>query len=725
MMKKRVNICIIVLCTILLCACATGEKKQEENENIPISYKQNYVEEEITIPDKVSSIVDIYKKDEGNLVMAGMDEGEKNGTVWELKGDDWIELFSFTDLLKEKLPEQFSVTAAVSGNGEICAIIASEAKTSVYFIDSERKITELERLAGTSNIKSMKPDFGVKGELFFTSATQISSIDKESGMIKREFLNENAVVNAYDFIEEGLCVIKNGEFVSLDYDTGEEVKLKNIEQLKNNIKKLNISGNAAIKVVSKNGELTILCYMSTYQSGNPGITAVNKEGSQGLIDGNKTYFGHYDYFLNAFEGENTKCIYSVFSGKSDKLIRYTYNSEKKQVDQYIRIYSLKNNSAIRQKVLLYQQKYPNVEITYEIGMQEDSNVTEQDAIKKLNIEIAAGKGPDMVILDQLRVENYIKQGILSDIGNEISQVKADEELLDNVIDTYKIDGKNYAVPLRFSCMSLEGMEGQKDTAGFGQLTKKVMAMKNSDQILFDPFSFDHITSISYWTYIGSDLTDENGEMKKDIQNVLKKYYELLQKWYSMVDMKEASSKDITDVSLTPYAYREYGNDEMGATQISLDYVVSEWDYQYLIANRKNQYSLLKNAEALYYIPSSILAIIDKSDNKDTAKQFLKFALSKEGQLAEQYFGLKVNKEAIKDNLNEEKLQRYGLSGRKFEEDEKAEIVDNLIALNKSVNTDGVLMGIVLKGAEQVLKKGADPQETAINTTKKIKLYLSE
>ena len=50
-------------------------------------------------------------------------------------------------------------------------------------------------------------------------------------------------------------------------------------------------------------------------------------------------------------------------------------------------------------MLIYQQKNPDIDIIYEIGIGNNAERTEQDAIKNLNTEIAAGTGPDIIVLD--------------------------------------------------------------------------------------------------------------------------------------------------------------------------------------------------------------------------------------------------------------------------------------------------------------------------------------
>ena len=57
--------------------------------------------------------------------------------------------------------------------------------------------------------------------------------------------------------------------------------------------------------------------------------------------------------------------------------------------------------------------------------------------------------------------------------------------------------------------------------------------------------------------------------------------------------------------------------------------------------------------------------------------------------------------------------------------EKEAIMHGAEQLNKSVDTDSVLMNMVLEGAEDVIKGKSTSEETAENVEKKLKLYLLE
>ena len=76
---------------------------------------------------------------------------------------------------------------------------------------------------------------------------------------------------------------------------------------------------------------------------------------------------------------------------------------------------------------------------------EDKSVsTVSDALKKLNTEIMAGNGPDIICLDGIDTEPYIEKGILEDISDVIKDYDKNNLILSNVIDAYTDKGKIYS-----------------------------------------------------------------------------------------------------------------------------------------------------------------------------------------------------------------------------------------------------------------------------------------
>ena len=84
-----------------------------------------------------------------------------------------------------------------------------------------------------------------------------------------------------------------------------------------------------------------------------------------------------------------------------------------------------------------------------IGMSGSDGVTADDAIKSLNTEVLAGKGPDVLVLDGLPADSYVEKGALCDISNYVVQANESEGLFTNIMDAYTSDNKIFQGVYRY------------------------------------------------------------------------------------------------------------------------------------------------------------------------------------------------------------------------------------------------------------------------------------
>lgn len=62
------------------------------------------------------------------------------------------------------------------------------------------------------------------------------------------------------------------------------------------------------------------------------------------------------------------------------------------------------------------------------------------------------------MLDGLRMEEYIKQGVLEDVSDVVKNIGEKEELIENVVNLYNQQDKTYAIPMRYSYMTVENQK---------------------------------------------------------------------------------------------------------------------------------------------------------------------------------------------------------------------------------------------------------------------------
>lgn len=104
------------------------------------------------------------------------------------------------------------------------------------------------------------------------------------------------------------------------------------------------------------------------------------------------------------------------AGTRSQLLRYDYDPDLVRPEtRLLTVYSLEENPTVRQAVSQCMLEHPELEVEYEVGMQE--GLEKEDAIKQLNTRLLAGEAPDVLILDGLPVDSMVEQGLLADLSS--------------------------------------------------------------------------------------------------------------------------------------------------------------------------------------------------------------------------------------------------------------------------------------------------------------------
>ena len=120
-------------------------------------------------------------------------------------------------------------------------------------------------------------------------------------------------------------------------------------------------------------------------------------------------------------------------GHMGRVLKYTYSPDTPaEPDTELTVYSLLDNSYIRQVAAIFQKKYPDIYLSLEVGMTGEDGMTTTDALKTLNTEIMAGNGPDVMILDGIPEDTYIEKGMLADISSILDKAEKEDGILDNI-----------------------------------------------------------------------------------------------------------------------------------------------------------------------------------------------------------------------------------------------------------------------------------------------------
>lgn len=218
-----------------------------------------------------------------------------------------------------------------------------------------------------------------------------------------------------------------------------------------------------------------------YIAGQTGVYRHVLGGSamEQVIDGSLNILGNPAYkIMDMLVAENNEFL-MVLTG--EQMTRFVYDPNvPSRPDEKLQVWSLEDEAVIRQAISKYQKDNPSVYVEYEIGLAGNS-MTREDAIKNLNTRTMAGKGPDVLVLDNMPLDSYIEKGILMDIAPLLDGMSGEEAVFPNLVDALRKDGHVYAVPCRIQLPYVCGNKSDlKKMTGLSEIADKMELMREDD-----------------------------------------------------------------------------------------------------------------------------------------------------------------------------------------------------------------------------------------------------
>lgn len=327
----------------------------------------------------------------------------------------------------------------------------------------------------------------------------------------------------------------------------------------------------------------------------------------------------------------------------------------------------------------YEAKHPNItiELTYiESGDGAEGEAAYEKFIKTTNTAMLSGKGPDLIEMDQLPVENYVKKHLLANMSEFIEKdtIFKKEQYFNNILDNVKIDGGIYGMPLSFFVYGLMGDETLieksevkfddkiwnwsqytnviRQLMKFGEKKSKYGVFSSPDALL------NEIVKDQYLTFVD----EVNGKVNFDSQT----FTTLLQQVKSLSDEHIITQEQVHPLFRTVFI------------NSPTDYIITLKESEFYPKDYEFKSKLYAKPSANdqqaggYFRPYKTIGINEKSSVKEEAWDFLKFMLSDEMQASGAGFPLnKSLYEKQKQQLLEEgkvtASQEMGvMSGKVFE-----------------------------------------------------------
>ncbi len=470
-----------------------------------------------------------------------------------------------------------------------------------------------------------------------------------------------------------------------------------------------------------------------------GIHRIQKEGTlwETIVDGplnsmSMPTLSVFSLFVNEDDPEEYYIVYGVNDGGSE-LMHYVFNKEVSSVpSKEITVYSLWENSTIRQAISLFQAENSDIKVNYVVAMgEENGNIT--DYIRALNTELLAGNGADVLVLDGLPVNSYIEKGVLADLKTLIEPMEKSGDLLTNVTGAYEKDGKVYEIPVRFSIPLIAGKQDAVKAAG--NTTDTANYIKQTNQKPYLQSTIYKRLIANYLALYSKELFQNGTLDEAKLTDFLKNIKTISDNIGAMeVNKDQMRTNKLYDQllgydNLFPGDLSTYLN----KYDASILQVKNIFDSMLLFAAVKNNNWEYQSINQMF-IPTGVIGLNSGSKESDIAKKFISFLFSKNVQDADVYDGFPVNAKSMNGWIEKEKND---ISVAVSDEDgnmisaewpikeEREAILRIAQNVKEPIETNQILITMIIDEVLPYLKGDIDENQAAAAVKAKVNTYLAE
>lgn len=683
-----------------------GGVSKDSDENVAMG---RYVEETTDLSDKITGYNStIFKLSDGTLVITDIYGdtivSKDNGVTWEVDKQEWR-----TKLL---IDETYIFDMKVGSDGTVYV---------VYSVDDEETSEEENALEIHTRLMIVKPDgtqqfvetpvdgsymnnvwISDNGRVFITILSESIYEVKEDGTCEKFLAIDGGTPYLIQFL--GNLMILGGYEECLIYDMDKKTYVEDqvLEDFISETYKTKAEGLYSY-------DYGIISYDLFFFPGEDGtLYMANAKGLyrhviggsaiEQIIDGNLGTLSNPSVSLMGIIPLENNEFLALFTG--GKLVRFTYDPDVPTLpSENLKIYSLRENDLVRQAVSLYQAENPTVYVEYETGMEENSSITREDALKNLNTKIMSGNGPDILILDNMPADTYINKGLLSDLTPILNNMEGEDALFANITDSFKQDGKIYIVPCEIQLPVIYGREKyisqMNDLASMADVIEELRT-DNPEKDLFSICSEVGIMRMFAMSCVPVWKTDNNEINKENIADFLmqaKKIYDAQMEGLpdQFIEQWNNNNDYYADMTGETWEKSEIFRQEIdgvnyidGSSQMLIGSLTSPYNYAILcsisqISDFKDGrlISMPGQSQDVFYA-KTMAGISAVSENTSRAEDFLRLFLGKENQVST-FSGFPINKAAFEESfvLDESQVNEDGLYGRLGKSDREG----NLVVMN--------------------------------------------
>lgn len=418
-----------------------------------------------------------------------------------------------------------------------------------------------------------------------------------------------------------------------------------------------------------------------------------------------------------------RCFDSTTHGSNIKLIRRVNEETLKTIQerQIIELAGNFMNSDIRNIITEFNKSNDRYRIhindlskysEYRIGYFLDSGVSSLDQ------EIIKGNTPDMIIFaSDFDMIKYINMNVFEDLDQVFENygIKR-EDYFESILDAYRFNGKQYAVPLNFS---LHGLSGKKSLLGDkkGISFDEFLNLNNEEKIFYDS-NYDELSSYLIYYNISEYVDFEKGTCSFENENfislleLIKRYGMSFEEFEKTVILNNAESEKYT-------------------SRIADEHCFLQFEGLFGFEDLKNINKNFGGEPVFIGLPSAdsdsmavssdfTAAIFSSSQKKEGAAEFLSYLLSEQSQLRScktySYQNSFPVKRSAFDKLADESV--IGNNG-------KDKILSLISSASKTSLSDSTVRRIINEQLNIFFADGQSAKEAAKNIQNKVTLYLKE
>jgi ABC-type glycerol-3-phosphate transport system substrate-binding protein len=728
-----------IMAAVVLALAGCGKQEKEEGNTVTEYFK----EAPVTMPEDIVGCLDFQYGEDGEYQAIGQDE-TKGVVLWSSsdQGKSWEEIWALPDQWKNSLVTE----AQFTGDGGIFCVLAKDALQEG--IDTPE-----------ASFAYLSPEGAFEEKKLSASQDGLSEIVCQNGLVYGR--NTSGIVKAYDYKtgEEKKVYDQSGMFanqfvltkervIAIGIDKVEQYDLEDGTVLETS-KKMN---QALLKLASENqGYATRMCYdknaNAIYYVGTGGMFRydMDKEEEKKMLYGEKHVFSDSKGYLSDVSVLDDQHVAISFIGQDRKAQVSVYSYEEKghqvRLTTELKVYSLYENDRIRELANTYNSKQSKVHVKYECDITAENWISVNDAISRLNTRLAAGEGPDVILLDGLNEKAYIEQGLLCDVSDVLDK----KEHYTNLALPYTREKYVYAIPLQFHLMTIHAEDDVTKSIGTLEELAGSLEAYHADhhgRATLERWETSNYMEVIFQTYFPELLKDGKLE-EKELEN----FYKNLERIYNVSEFTftdDDGSEDESKIDLSSLELMYNGEQEgllaMKEVDVSISGALQNWDlsrlYYYGDVREGLTYDYFRRDGKPIFLPVNALAVMEDSNKKDIAKDFLAHCISyKEVMGSSEDVGFSINREAMKkafavgmndtEEMENSKGETVKLPWKDLPKKEQKAFFELVDSLEEYSCVDQVVKEIVMKQAETYINHEGTLEECVASAVEKVNLYQQE